>query len=83
MVQNKLREFYVKWKVVNCGAPDECWCAAIQPIEFLPDESGENMFIIGGGCISRELAEYIVRIHNGKVDRNIFMRTKNLKQNGL
>ncbi len=61
----------VKWKTRECGTRPrgECWCMLIEPKKKIVDDNGEEIYIVGSGCISRQHAEHIVRIHNKWVDK--------------
>ena len=45
----------IKWKIGPCFV-ENCWCAAILTID--------DKEILGEGSIGKELAEYIVSLHN-------------------
>jgi hypothetical protein len=66
----KERLFNVRWKTKECFS-ENCWCALIVPEEEYNDDDGNEMYICGSGCISKDVAEYIVKIHNLNVGKNI------------
>lgn len=59
-----MNKFEVPWKIVTCREGEECWCRAIKPEIPILNEDEQEIFIISTGEIEKELAEYIVRIHN-------------------
>lgn len=72
------KSFEVKWKTTRCGQED-CWCLGIEPVEKITDDNGEQIYIAGGGFLPKEYAEYIVKIHNEKIDKKRFYATKKIK----
>jgi len=53
----------VKWKTTPCQTKD-CWCAIIEPEETITDKDGNEVYVCASGCVPKEYAEHIVRIHN-------------------
>jgi hypothetical protein len=64
----------VEWKTIECD-DSECWCRLIVPKEELFDEDNNEIYVAASGCISKEHAEHIVKIHNESLkiykDKNI------------
>lgn len=64
----------VKWKVSTCGQGEECWCRTIVPIEpilyseYQMIDTGQEYTVVRPGELSKELAEYLVRLHNNNID---------------
>lgn len=67
----------VRWEVRECFAKD-CWCRIVVPIEpikytyTLSDGTTREETIdeiISAASVNKATAEYIVRIHNAKIDR--------------
>ncbi len=52
------------WKVNECSTGAECWCRIITTEEPIYTNDDEQLNITGWGSISKEFAEYIVKIHN-------------------
>jgi hypothetical protein len=63
--------FTVRWKLGTCFSGDDCWCRPIQgeqPIMF--DDGGveSEYFIARSGELSKDIAEYFVKLHNEKLE---------------
>lgn len=59
-----------EWKVTLCSS-EECWCRMIEPVEKIEYDDGiEEVYIVGAGAISKDIAEYLVNLHND------FLKTK-------
>lgn len=58
----------VPWRVTPCTQED-CWCAGVGPVESIRSEGEieEEHYVVGTGVITKELAEYIVNLHNEKL----------------
>jgi len=54
----------VKWKTATCNQGEQCWCRAILPEEEILDKDENEIIIAHDACLSKELAEYIVKLHN-------------------
>ena len=54
----------VRWKTEMCPQKEACWCRLIVPEEPISDKDGNEIYIAGSGCIQKEHAEHIVKIHN-------------------
>jgi len=54
----------VKWKTSYCSEGRNCWCRIIEPIEKIQDKDDNEIYIVGSGCIPKEYAEHLVKIHN-------------------
>lgn len=62
---NKLLK--VKWKTTECDT-ESCWCRTIEPVKKIKYSKAEEMYVVGPGCVGKETAEYIVMLHNEKID---------------
>jgi hypothetical protein len=69
----------VPWKVQECFSGPECWCRMIVPVEPIPCEyvnSDGSVLkdtldeIVGAIAIDKITAEYIVRLHNDKLEKD-------------
>lgn len=58
----------VPWRVTPCTQKD-CWCAGVGPVESIRSagEIEEEHYVIHSGVITKEIAEYIVNLHNEKL----------------
>ena len=54
----------VKWKIGFCTQGESCWCRTVIPEEQITDNQGSDVCIIDSGCVSKQAAEHIVKIHN-------------------
>ena len=68
--------FLVPWKTMECFSGPDCWCRIIVPVEPIiyshpenPDNKHEYV-IVDAGALDQETAEYIVRLHNNKIEQN-------------
>lgn len=61
----------VKWKAEPCFTGEECWCRVIVPEEKLKDDEGNEVDIANSGCVSKNHAEYIVKLHNDSLNKSI------------
>lgn len=57
-----------KWKIGYCHSGEECWCRLII-VEGIPDDC--DFFINPSASLNKEIAEYIVNLHNN------FLEVKN------
>lgn len=60
----------VKWKIVECNTKN-CWCRMIFPeeeISYNYTDIKEEVYVVGSGSLTKEIAEYIVYIHNKNID---------------
>lgn len=66
--QAQEKSLTVPWKVVTCHQGESCWCRMIEPLEpiYWQMENGdpEEYDLVGSGSIGKELAEYLVNLHN-------------------
>ena len=60
------------WVTGTCQSGEECWCREILPTSPLFDDNGDELYVVGPGSISKEEAEYIVKLHNAKLDGLLF-----------
>lgn len=70
--------FNTEWRVVPCFVGNECWCRMVEPINHptyeVKNSQGEIEIevidnIIGAGSINKEMADYIVGLHNEKIKK--------------
>jgi len=59
-----------KWKTKVCISGKQCWCRMIYPVKKIEYSEGEIMNVVGAGSISKNVAEYIVRLHNDSLQSN-------------
>ena len=67
----KQQAFKVRWKVGKCFSGDECWCKPIQgeePIMFMDGDREQEHYIVDSGTVRKEIAEYIVELHNKNIE---------------
>lgn len=65
--------FNVRWKVETCFSGEDCWCRTVVPekpitFKYKDREYEEEFQIISDGSIDKETAEYIVKIHNERIE---------------
>lgn len=61
------KAFKVKWKTEICSSGKKCWCRIIapaKPIFINYGEIKEEFYILSSGSLSKEFAEYFVKLHN-------------------
>lgn len=59
----------VKWKISTCGSGESCWCRIIVPVKKIKlADGGYYDCIVSMGAIHKHLAEYIVKLHNEKIE---------------
>lgn len=58
----------VRWKVEECKTKG-CWCGIIVPETPILDDRGEELYIIGAGCVPKENAKHIVKVHNESLQK--------------
>ena len=81
--QAKELSFLVKWKVTECFSGPQCWCRRIVPVDpilyndevdhygkTLVSTETEEYEIIPDAAIDQKTAEYIVRLHNDKIEKD-------------
>lgn len=57
----------VAWKYVECEVPN-CWCGLIYPEPLLRwEEDMTEAWIVGAGSVPKEIAKYIVELHNNNL----------------
>lgn len=70
----------IPWKIDVCHVGEECWCRLIlptEPIKYTHTYStGEKTevdleYIIPDGSVDKDTAEYLVKIHNERIGRNV------------
>lgn len=72
--QAKELSFLVPWKTSECFSGPDCWCRIILPVEpiyYSHPENPENKHeytIVDAGALDQETAEYIVKIHNNRLE---------------
>jgi hypothetical protein len=58
-----------RWKTSVCISGPDCWCRIIEPEEKIEyDEGLEEVYIAGMGCIPKDFAEHIVKLHNDSLE---------------
>lgn len=62
-----IKAFNSEWKSSVCSQGEECWCRIIEPLNKIEYDNGEEIYIVGSGSISKEFAEYIVKLHNNNL----------------
>lgn len=60
------------WVTGTCQSGEECWCREILPSPPLFDDNGGELYVVGPGSMSKDAAEYIVKLHNSKLDGLLF-----------
>ena len=74
--QAKELSFLVKWKVTECFSGPQCWCRRIVPVDPIlynyteSSDYEEEYEIVGDAAIDQKTAEYIVRLHNDKIEKD-------------
>jgi hypothetical protein len=70
----------IPWKIDVCISGEECWCRLILPTEpikythtYSTGEKTEVDYesIIGDGSVDKDTAEYLVKIHNDRIGKNV------------
>ena len=86
--QAKELSFLVPWKTSECFSGKDCWCRIILPVEpivYSHPENPENKHeynIVDAGALDEQTAEYIVRLHNLYITREIVLNlTEGQKEN--
>ena len=74
----KEKVFKTKWKVATCNEGEKCWCRIIEPVETIEyynfigdynvDSFNENFYIVPSACMDKQIAEYIVKLHNKNLE---------------
>ena len=68
--------FLVPWKIAECFSGPQCWCRRIVPVEPIlytytrSSDYEEEYEIVGDAAIDQKTAEYIVRLHNNKIEQD-------------
>lgn len=57
------------WETKSCGQ-ETCWCKMIKPTVNITYDDVEDYYIVGAGAIDKKIAEYIVKLHNDKINNN-------------
>lgn len=55
------------WKIGKCSQGEICWCRTILTDTMVFDEEGQLLNVVDSGAIHKELAEYIVNLHNANL----------------
>lgn len=72
----------IKWKIEECVDGKHCWCRLISPVVPYVDADGREWYnIVDSGAIRKDLAEYIVKIHNDRLDRENNVELKTFSKN--
>jgi len=72
----------VEWKVEPCFSGEQCWCRLIVPkvpIKFDKDDI-EEVCIVSSASINKAMAEYIVKLHNNKINKLCGNNVPNVKE---
>lgn len=67
-MENKLLD--EKWKVHSCFSGKECWCRMIVTEGWDDLVQADDTLVIGSAAVSKELAEYIVLLHNNNIGKS-------------
>ena len=59
----------IKWKIGCCTSGEKCWCRIILPDEDIIYDDNEYFYIAGMGVLQKEIAEYIVELHNKNINK--------------
>lgn len=76
----------VNWKTEACNSGEDCWCRLIVPEVDIIEDCDEVVIISPSGCVSEELARYIVELQNnhiankGKVNKMLYL-LKSINEN--
>ncbi len=73
IIKDEKELFNYKWETKKCERIDgDCWCRAIFPKKKLMINYGndelEEVYIIPSGCVDKDVAEYIVKLHNKELN---------------
>ena len=60
----------VPWKSMPCHQGLSCWCRMILPEVPIEDKDGNEMYVAGSAALSKDHAEYLVRLHNEHIKNN-------------
>lgn len=61
----------VKWKVTTCNSGEKCWCRMIdfeEEIKYKNNLILEDLYVVNSGSLPKEYAEYLVKLHNQKIE---------------
>lgn len=61
----------VEWKVGPCFSGEDCWCRIIVPVENIITSDGEIEEVVGPASINKDIAEYIVKLHNDRLHEEL------------
>lgn len=58
--------YKTKWKTETCSQGAKCWCRMIVPVKKITYDKpcSDDMYIAGGGELTKRAAEYFVKLHN-------------------
>ena len=74
--QAKELSFLVLWKTMECFSGPDCWCRRVVPVDPIlynyteSSDYEEEYEIVGDAAIDQKTAEYIVRLHNDKIEKD-------------
>lgn len=81
--QAREHSFLVPWKVAECFSGPGCWCRRIVPVDpisyndeyenfgkTLVSTEIEDYEVIPDSAIDQKTAEYIVKLHNNKIEQD-------------
>lgn len=55
-----------RWAVGTCHLGEKCWCRIIDT-----EDPNDEDYVIGAAALNKEVAEYIVKLHNAYLDEYI------------
>lgn len=61
----------VRWKTKECGTKN-CWCLMILPEDpiYYDYKGDEEVYVASAGALSKDIAEYIVELHNNSLEKS-------------
>jgi len=63
------KSLQVEWVTQVCHSGEECWCRMITTKEPLIYDEDEVFYISQSGQLTKEVAEYLVNLHNEKINK--------------
>jgi hypothetical protein len=58
-----------EWKIGTCTQGESCWCRTILLKDEVLDFEGEPIYVAPSGTIDKEIAEYLISLHNETIKR--------------
>ena len=59
----------VRWKTEECFSGSDCWCELIVPETDIIDDDGNKICIIPTASVLKNVAKYIVELHNKNIEK--------------